>query len=178
MSVDALHLVEPANDTLAAVRQRPARDHKSRRARLVEPSWANRKLLLRAGDTLSERVWARLVKPFRTDDPTDELGATWGIKEQLRRQLQTSTPVDAHEAKMLLGHYVMVADTPETDRLWQTVITWWSEIEVLVVTGVTNARTEAANTGTKNIKRTARGYRNEHNHRTRILLTSAAKIAA
>jgi len=34
----------------------------------------------------------------------------------------------------------------ETDRLLATIDTWWNEIEVLVVTGVTNARTEAANT--------------------------------
>jgi len=33
-------------------------------------------------------------------------------------------------------------------------------------------------TGIKNIKRTGRGFRNEHNYRTRILLTSAARTAA
>jgi transposase len=49
---------------------------------------------------------------------------------------------------------------------------------VLIVTGVTNARTEAANTGIKQIKRTARGYRNAANYRTRILLASAARTAA
>ena len=54
----------------------------------------------------------------------------------------------------------------------------WTEIEVLIITGVTNARTEAANTGIKNIKRTGRGFRNQDNYRTRILLTSAAKRAA
>jgi len=43
---------------------------------------------------------------------------------------------------------------------------------------VTNARAEAANTTIKHIKRTGRGFRNAHNYRTRILLTSAAKTAA
>lgn len=43
---------------------------------------------------------------------------------------------------------------------------------------MTNARTEAANTAIKNIKRTGRGFRNEDNYRTRILLASAAKTAA
>ena len=78
---------------------------------------------------------------------------------------------------MLLGHYVQVANLHETDRLWTTICTWWSEIEVLIVTGVTNAPTEAANTGIKNIKRTGRGFRNADNYRTRILLGSAAKRA-
>jgi len=79
---------------------------------------------------------------------------------------------------MLLGHYVMVADMPETDRLWNTICAWWTEIEVLIVTGVTNARTEAANTSIKNIKRTGRGFRNSDNYRTRMLLSSAARRAA
>jgi|GEM_PF-3086887 len=47
-----------------------------------------------------------------------------------------------------------VADMPETDRLVATLEAWWPAIEVLIITGVTNARTEAANTTIKNIKRT------------------------
>jgi len=122
-----------------AVRQRLVRDHKGRRGRLVDPAWANWRLLLRGADTSSPGGWARLEKVFRIDDPTDELGAAWGIKEQLRRLIKTSSLADAHEAKMLLGHFVMVANMPETDRLWNTVCEWWTEIEVLIVTGVTNA---------------------------------------
>ena len=178
VSVDAFHAVMLANAALTAVRQRLVREHKGRRGRLVDPAWANRRLLLRGADTLSPGGWARLEKVFRCDDPTDELGAAWGIKEQVRRLLKTSSLADAHEAKMLLGHYVMVANMPETNRLWNTICEWWTEIEVLIVTGVTNARTEAANTSIKNIKRTGRGFRNPDNYKARILLRSAAKRAA
>lgn len=45
----------------------------------------------------------------------------------------------------------------------------WPNIEVLIATGVTNARTEAANTGIKQIKRTGRGYRNPAHYQARIL---------
>jgi len=79
---------------------------------------------------------------------------------------------------MLLSLLVLTADMPETDRLWATIDTWWEAIEVLVVTGVTNAGTETANTSTKEIKRTGRGYRNPANYRARILLASAAWTAA
>jgi transposase len=34
-----------------------------------------------------------------------------------------------------------------------TIRQWWPVIEVLIVTGVTNAPTEAANTATKTVKR-------------------------
>jgi transposase len=79
---------------------------------------------------------------------------------------------------MRLGAFVLAADMPETDRLWATIDAWWEAIEVLIVTGVTNARTEAANTGIKRIKRTGRGYCNAVNYRVRILLASAARTAA
>ena len=79
---------------------------------------------------------------------------------------------------MRLGVSVLFANMPETDRLWATIDSWWDVIEVLIVTGVTNARTEAANTSIKQIKRTGRGYRNPANYRARILLASAARTAA
>src|SRR5665648_496181 len=77
-----------------------------------------------------------------------------------------------------LAAVVAVADMAETDRLLATLEAWWPAIEVLIITGVTNARTEAANTTIKNIKRTGRGFRNAQNYRTRILLASAARSAA
>jgi transposase len=178
LSVDAFHLVKLANDMLTQVRQRVTREQKGRRGRLADPAWVNRRLLLRAGDTLSPQALARLRMTLRTDDPTDEIGAAWGIKEQLRRVLASGCLTDAHEQKMLLGLYVLTARMPETDRLWTTITNWWPAIEVLLVTGVTNARTEAANTTIKQIKRTGRGYRNPAHYRARILLASAAKRAA
>ncbi|WP_332870054.1 transposase [Geodermatophilus chilensis] len=135
-------------------------------------------MLLRAGNTLSPWALARLKATLRADDPTDEIGAAWGIKEQLRALLTSGSLADAHEHKTRLGVSVLAADMPETDRLWATITAWWDAIEVLVVTGVTNARTEAANTSIKQIKRTGRGYRNPANYRARILLASAARTAA
>ena len=163
---------------MTRVRQRLTRDQHGRRGRKRDASWANRRLLLRGADTLSARGWARLDRVFREDDPTDELSAAWGIKEQLRRLLATTTLADAWQERMRLGYYVMVANMPETDRLYDTIIAWWEAIEVLIVTGATTAKVEAANTGIKNIKRTGRGFRNAGNYRTRILLTSAARMAA
>jgi transposase len=178
VSVDPFHLVKLANDVVTEVRQRVTRAAKGRRGRGVDPAWTHRRLLLRAGNTLTPRALARLKATLRADDPTDEIGAAWGVKEQLRRLLASGSLAQAHENRMRLGAFVLAADMPETDRLWATIDTWWEAIEVLVVTGVTNARTEAANTGIKQIKRTGRGYRNAANYRARILLASAARTAA
>jgi transposase len=98
--------------------------------------------------------------------------------EQLRRLLDTSTIERARHEKMILGCYVLAADMEETWRLWTTMEVWWPAVEVLIASRVTNARTEAANTTIKHIKRTGRGYRNPAHYQARILLTSAARRAA
>lgn len=178
VSVDAFHLVKLANDALTRVRQRLAQQVKGRRGRLADPAWANRRLLLRGADTLTPRAWARLQNVFLHDDPTDELSAAWAIKEQVRRLLKATTLEQAQHERMLLGYYAEIAAMTETDRLLATIEAWWPQIETLIITGATNARTEAANTAIKHIKRTGRGYRNAQNYQARILLASAAKTAA
>ncbi|HEV7788979.1 MAG TPA: transposase [Pseudonocardia sp.] len=65
VSVDPFHLVKLTNDMLTQVRQRVVRERKGRRGRSADPAWTNRRLLLRAGDTLSPRprALARLKRP-------------------------------------------------------------------------------------------------------------------
>ena len=115
---------------------------------------------------------------FATDDPTGQLEWAWAAKEHLRILVTSASLGQAADAMQVVTAVVAVADMAETDRLLATLEAWWPAIEVLIITGVTNARTEAANTTIKNIKRTGRGFRNADNYRTRILLTSAAKTAA
>lgn len=106
------------------------------------------------------------------------MSAAWGVKEQLRRLLASANVETARTEKMILGCYVLAADMEESWRLWTTIEAWWSAIEVLIKYRVTNARTEAANTSVKHIKRTGRGYRNPAHYQARILLTSAARRTA
>lgn len=173
IAVDPFHLVQLANLCLTRVRQRLAQQRHARRGRKIDPAWAHRTLLLRGYDTLSTRARARLEQVFATDDPTGELGAAWGVKEGLRLLLDTTSLQAAREARARLAGWVKAAHTPETDRLWNTLNVWWSAIEVFITSRVTNARTEAANTAIKHIKRTGRGYRNNQHYQARILLRSA-----
>jgi transposase len=178
VSVDAFHLVKLGNDMLTEVRQRLTQQVHGRRGRSIDPIWANRRLLLRAGDTLSDRAQNRLSTVFATDDATGKLQAAWLVKEQLRALLTTGSLADAAAAKDRLQALVKQAAQPETNRLWRTVCRWWKEIEVLIVTGATTAKVEANNTAIKHIKRTGRGFTNARNYKTRILLRSAARTAA
>lgn len=175
VAVDHWHLIRLANLMVTHVRQRVAREQNGHRGRADDLAWAHRMLLLRAGDQLSERATHRLANVLHHDDPTGEIGAAWGVKERLRMLLASENTDAADTARGLLGVAVTGADMPETWRLWDTINHWWDEIETFIDTGVTNARTEAANTAIKQIKRTGRGYRNHHHYRRRILLRSARR---
>ena len=143
VSVDKFHLVKLGNDMVTTVRQRLTRTHRGRRGRKDDPAWAHRMLLLRGADTLTPRAWERLEHVFRTDDPTDELSAAWGIKEQLRRLLTTDTLAQAWDERMRMGYFAQIANMPEATKLYDTVVAWWDAIEVLIVTGAITARVEA-----------------------------------
>ena len=178
VAVDHFHLVKLGNDMLTVVRRRVAWDRHERRGRKSDPAWAHRLLLLRGYDTLSEAGKARLDKVLRVDDPTEEIGAAWGIKEALRLMLMSPTLVVASDRRRMFDLYVLGARLPEADRLKKTIDSWWPEIETFIDTRATNARTEAANVTIKNIKRTGRGYRSHANYRSRIMLYNAARSAA
>ncbi|MEX5433705.1 transposase, partial [Klebsiella michiganensis] len=106
VSVDHFHLIKLANDMVTAVRRRCAWQTWNRRGRAVDPAWAHRLLLLRGADTLSDRGWARLKAVLAADDPTNEIGAAWGIKEQLRMLLRCTTVAEARAARAVLAESV------------------------------------------------------------------------
>jgi transposase len=95
VSVDHWHLVKLGNDAVTRVRQRVAQQYKGRRGRATDLAWAHRLLLLRAGDRLSARGLARLKAVLAGDDPTNEIGAAWGVKEQLRQVLTAPNVAEA-----------------------------------------------------------------------------------
>lgn len=178
VAVDHFHLISLANQAMTETRQNLSQQVKGRRGRAVDKAWAHRMLLLRAGDTLTEKAAHRLGEVFAADDPMGTLQAVWKVKEQLRVLLRTGSLEDAGAAKEVLEELVKAAARPETNRLYRTICRWWKEIEVLIITGATTGKVEANNTAIKHIKRTARGYRNPANYKSVILLRSAVRTAA
>lgn len=83
----------------------------------IEVIWANRRLLLRAGGTLSDRARNRLSTVFATDDATGRFQAAWLVTEQLRTLLATGSLADAADVKDYLQALVEHAAQPETNLL-------------------------------------------------------------
>ena len=67
--LDHFHLVMLGNARVTDVRQRALREHLARRAILIDPAWAHRRLVLHGGDQLSAKA-VSCWKTVMTDDPT------------------------------------------------------------------------------------------------------------
>jgi hypothetical protein len=91
VAVDHFHLILLANKAVTAVRQRVTRDLLDRRGRKTDPTWANRRLLLRGREHLSERALARMWNGCIDHDPTGQILSAWIAKEELRALCATAT---------------------------------------------------------------------------------------
>jgi hypothetical protein len=78
------------------------------------------------------------------------------------RLMYSSSLAGAQTEKMRLGVFVLAANCPRPTGSGPPSAPGGPAIEVLVVTGITKAKTEAANTSIKQLKRSGRGFRNEH----------------
>jgi transposase len=174
LAVDHFHLVMLANKAVTAVRQRVTREQLGRRGRGSDPAWANRRLLLRAREHLSERAMARMWNGCIDHDPTGQILTAWIAKEELRAlcALAAHGGDRGQIRRRLWTFYTWCADAgiPELTTLAQTIETWWPAIEVFLTTGLTNARTEGTNRLIKQVKRAACGFRNRDNYRRRVRL--------
>jgi transposase len=174
IAVDHFHLIMLANKAVTAVRQRVTRDLLERRGRKTDPTWANRRLLLRGRERLSERALARMWNGCVDHDPTGQILSAWIAKEELRALCATAVRGGhRHEIhQRLWAFYSWCADAqiPELTTLAETIETWWPAIEVFLTTGLTNARTEGTNRLIKQVKRAACGFRNRENYRRRVRL--------
>jgi transposase len=169
IAVDKWHLVALANQMVTEVRQRVTRDQLGRRGTVADPVWVNRRLLLTGADHLSTKQWRRLEAMLDRCDPTQEIGAAWGVKERLRMLLTEREPSKIRWRLADFYDAAIDAAMPETTRLAQTIQTWWPAILVALTHEVSNARTEGFNRVIKQTKRVGCGYRNMINYQRRIL---------
>jgi transposase len=169
IAVDKWHLVALANQMVTEVRQRVTRDLLGRRGTVADPVWVNRRLLLTAAEHLSTKQWARLTRMLDDHDPTNEIGAAWGVKERLRMLLAESEPSKIRWRLADFYDAAIHAQLPEATRLADTIQTWWPAILVALTEDASNARTEGFNRIIKQTKRVGCGYRNMINYQRRIL---------
>ena len=174
IAVDHFHLIMLGNKAVTAVRQRVTRDLLDRRGRTTDPVWANRRLLLRGRERLSEPALARMWNGCVDHDPSGQILSAWIGKEELRALCATAAqgghPGEIRDRLYAFYRWCADAQIPELTTLAETIETWWPAIEVFLTTGLTNARTEGTNRLIKQVKRAACGFRNRENYRRRVRL--------
>lgn len=82
----------------------------------------NRRLLLTGAEHLSAKQWRRLGNMLDTRDPTNEIGAAWGVKERLRMLLKEREPSKIRWR--LADFYDAAIDAQMPARLAKTIETW------------------------------------------------------
>ena len=169
VAVDKWHLVALANQMVTEVRQRVTRELLGRRGTIADPMWVNRRLLLTGADHLSAKQWQRLNATLERCDPTEEIGAAWGVKERLRMLLAEHEPSKIRRRLADFYDAAIDAQIAEATRLARTVETWWPAVLAALTHDLTNARTEGFNRIIKQVKRVGCGYRNMINYKRRIL---------
>ena len=174
IAVDHFHLIMLGNKAVTAVRQRVTRDLLDRRGRTTDPVWANRRLLLRGRERLSEPALARMWNGCVDHDPSGQILSAWIGKEELRALCATAAqgghPSEIRDRLYAFYRWCADAQIPELTTLAETIETLWPAIEVFLTTGLTNARTEGTNRLIKQVKRAACGFRNRENYRRRVRL--------
>ncbi|WP_419923939.1 ISL3 family transposase [Candidatus Poriferisocius sp.] len=176
IAVDPFHVVRLANQAVDRCRRRTQNDTTGHRGRKGDPLYGARKLLLTGQERLDATGWDRLRAALDAGDPYDEVADCWEAKEKVRAVFKTAGP-DQAAARLddAISWCQAPEAAPELHRLARTLKSWQTEIHTSIATRAHNGRTEAANAKIKDIKRSARGFRNFTNYRLRILLAAGQK---
>jgi hypothetical protein len=137
-----------------------------------------RNALRAGGDKLSPRQVARLGAGLQAGDPHCEVTVAWHCYQQLRSAFSAASLHEGNRIAHRVRDSFHTCPVPEIARLGRALRTWRTQL----VAYFTNAR--ANNGGTEAIKgiielhrRIARGFRNPHNFRLRMILAAGALIA-
>jgi len=175
--VDLFHVVQLAVKMTGDVRRRVVREKYGRRGRSGDAEYGIKGLLVRNLEHLAPAQFAKVMGTLGADRHGQEILAAWIGKEKLRDVLNLraritgSTPCERDVRDRLFRFYYWCAqhdDIPKLAALARTISRWEDEIIAAVLTGVTNARSEALNRLAKLEARMAYSFRNPANQRRRV----------
>ena len=175
--VDLFHVVQLAVKMTGDVRRRAVREKYGRRGRSGDGEYGVKGLLVRNLEHLRPGQFAKVMDTLGGDAAGQEILAAWIGKEKLRDALNLraritgSAPGERDVRGRLASFYDWCAqndDVPELLTLARTISRWEDEIVAAVLTGVTNARSEALNRLAKLEARMAYSFRNPVNQRRRV----------
>jgi transposase len=175
--VDLFHVVQLAVKAAGDARRRVTRARHGRRGRAGDPGYGVKRLPGRNLEDLTPAQFAKVTETLGQDRHGQEILAAWIGKEKLRDALNLrarvtrSAPPERAVRDRLYRFCDWCArneDIPELLTLARTISRWEDQIAAAVLTGITNARSEALNRIAKLEARQACGFRNPANQRRRV----------
>jgi transposase len=167
---DVFHLIRLGLQALDDVRRRRQQQIHGHRGRSGDPLFKLRRTLRVAQERLDPAAWQKVFDRLRAADPDDEVAAAWHATDLLRRMYSAPDRNTAHRMLVAFYQWVATVDVPELTRLATTIDTWQDQVLAFFDTRATNAATESANVKIKDVRRAARGFRNDRNYAARIRL--------
>jgi transposase len=172
--LDHFHVQKLANAAIDDVRRRVQQETLGHRGRKHDPLFQIRKLLLLAADRLDDAGHARLHTALSAGDPYEEVACTHMAKELIRSVYTASDLFAARLALERFFDWAAAVDIAEVTRLATTIDRWRGEVLAYFRTArASSGPVEAVNGEIEQVDRAARGFRNFHHYRTRMLLKTA-----
>ena len=171
--LDAFHVVKLGTAAVDEVRRRIQQDTLGHRGRKGDPLYGIQTILRAGAENLTDKQRARLVAAIEADTAHDEVFIAWQCAQQLRSAYHQKDLAEGRRIAQKVVDTFTTCPIPEIARLGRTLRRWREAFLAYFTTGrSSNGGTEAVNGIIELHRRLARGYRNRHNYRLRMLLAA------
>ncbi|WP_425305851.1 ISL3 family transposase [Agromyces archimandritae] len=171
--LDAFHVVKLATAAVDEVRRRVQQDTLGHRGRKGDPLYGIQTILRAGAEHLTDKQRARLVAAINADPAHEEVFIAWQCAQQLRAAYHAKDLAQGRRIAVTVVDTFHTCPIPEIARLGRTLRRWRDAFLAYFTTGrSSNGGTEAVNGIIELHRRLARGFRNRHNYRLRMLLAA------
>ena len=171
--LDAFHVVKLATQAVDDVRRRVQQETLGHRGRKGDPLYGIQTILRAGAENLTDKQHTRLTAAIDADPAHDEVFIAWQCAQQLRSAYRQKHLTEGRRMAEHVTDRFHTCPIPEIARLGRTLRRWRSAFLAYFTTNrANNGGTEAVNGIIELHRRLARGYRNRHNYRLRMLLAA------
>lgn len=171
--LDAFHVVKLGTHAVDEVRRRVQQDTLGHRGRKGDPLYGIQTILRAGEENLTDKQHARLRTAIEANPMHDEVFIAWQCAQRLRSSYHAEHLTEGRKIAENIVDTFSTCPIPEIARLGRTLRRWREAFLAYFTTNRTNnGGTEAINGIIELHRRLARGYRNRHNYRLRMLLAA------
>ena len=171
--LDAFHVVKLGTAAVDEVRRRVQQDTLGHRGRKGDPLYGIQTILRAGAENLTAKQRARLVAAIEAAPAHDEVFVAWQCAQQLRSAYHQKDLAEGRKIAEKVVESFHTCPIPEIACLGRTLRRWTDAFLAYFTTNrSSNGGTEAVNGIIELHRRLARGYRNRHNYRLRMLLAA------